>query len=77
MLLYLIGIGLLLLSTVGNSLLAVYPQTLFNVNISAAVLGMALGSLGTMLIRYERKRRKKLKRKRRYRYYKPHYYHHR
>ena len=74
MLLYLIGIALLLLSTVGNSLLAVYPQTLFNVNISAAVLGMALGSLGTMLIRYERKRRKKLRKKRRYSHYKPYSY---
>ncbi len=76
MFLYLVGIGLLLLSTVGNGLLAVYPYQIFGVNLSAAVLGTLLGAFGTQIIRMERKRRKKMKklRKRRYGHYKPRYH---
>ena len=72
---YLIGIALLLVSTAGNSLLAIRPETFFGINISAAVLGMVLGSIGTGLIRHERKRKKRLKKlkKRRYKHYYSHF----
>ncbi len=75
---YLIGAGLLLLGTVGNSLLAVTPETVFGVNISAAILGSVCGLVGTTLIRVEKKRikrRKALKKaRRRYKHNKSYHY---